>query len=231
MLTCRSLNLSHPLALHNGSVLRRETIEDILLSEQLLDVARAQASALLTSAQDAAEGLREKAAVQARTEVWAQVDALMADWQEQRHRMWQGIIASAEAVLEQAWQALLREQEPPARIAALIRQLAAAQPWDEAGVLHCHPDALPLVACHLQQAQAAWTLRGDPLQALDSLCLRTEQGDFSLDWQTLSTALRPMPDSIAKSPDVRSDEGQGTKTGASPLIDQFSDLESHHAFL
>ncbi|MGE7955662.1 type III secretion system stator protein SctL [Pseudomonas sp. NPDC089530] len=229
MLTRRSLSLSHPQALPSGAVLRRETLQDSLLAEQLLDAARAEAEALLSEARDAAAGLREEAAVQARAEVWRQADALLADWQEQRQQMWQGIVASAEAVLGQAWQALLGEQEPPVRIAALLRQLAAAQPQDEAGVLHCHPDALPLATRHLQQAQAAWSLRGDPQQAADSLCLRTEQGDFSLDWQTLGTALWPLSDAVAGDQGAMSGEGQGTNTGAEPLSGQFSDLESHHA--
>ncbi|WP_085633481.1 type III secretion system stator protein SctL [Pseudomonas sp. R16(2017)] len=195
MLTRRRLSLSHPQALPDGPVLRLEVFEDSLLAGQLLAHARAQADTLLADAREEAERLRQAAQEQALAEVWQQADALLAQWQAQRQQMWDAILQSAESLLGQAWQRLLGEQGDAARIAALCRQLSAARPEDEPGVLHCHPDRLDLVANHLQQAQAVWSLRADPQQAPDSLCLRTEHGDFAIDWQALGSALGPLPDS------------------------------------
>ncbi|MFJ4192631.1 type III secretion system stator protein SctL [Pseudomonas sp. NPDC089534] len=201
MLTRRRLSLSHPQALPDDPVLRREIFEDSLLAGQLLEHARAQAETLLADAREEADRLREDAQARAVADVLQQADALLAQWQAQREQMWDGILASAEALMGQAWQQLLGEQGDAVRIAALCRQLSAARPPDEPGVLHCHPDRLDLAARHLQQAQAVWSLRADPQQAPDSLCLRTEQGDFTLDWQSLGSALWPLPDSAAMNPE------------------------------
>lgn len=191
MLTLRRLSLSHPQALPSGPVLPREILENSLLAEQLLDAARAQAQTLLDEAREAATRLQEEARASARAEVWRQADALLSDWQEQRQRMWEHITATAEALLGQAWRQLTGEQDEPLRIAAVIRQLAAVQASDEAGVLHCHPDGVSAVSDALQHLQAAWSVRADPQLAADTVCLRTEQGEFSLGWSSLSQALWP----------------------------------------
>lgn len=197
MLTRRNLTLSHPQLLPDGPVLRRETLENSLLAEQLLEAAQAEAEALLVNAQQEAERLREEAQAQARVEVWCQADALLDDWQQQRQQMWAHITATAETLVGQALQKLQGEQPDNARIRAVLHHLMATQPQDQAVVLYAHPDWLETTTLQLQQAQARWTLCADPQLAPDSLCLRTEQGDFSLSWSRLTEALWPQPDSEA----------------------------------
>ncbi|QXI31249.1 type III secretion system stator protein SctL [Pseudomonas vanderleydeniana] len=193
MLTRRSLSLSHPQALPSGPVLRREILQDSLLAEQLLEAARAEAQALLEDARQQAARLREEARASAQAEAWRQADTMLADWQVQRQQMWEQITHHAQTLVGQAWQQLTGEQDDPVRIEALIRQLATTQPQDEPGVLHCHPDWVGAATDCLQLVQAAWSVRADPQLAADTLCLRTEQGEFSLGWGSLVQALWPEP--------------------------------------
>ncbi|MGN7738565.1 type III secretion system stator protein SctL [Pseudomonas sp. 22526] len=197
MLTRRNLTLSHPQLLSDGPVLRRETLENSLLAEQLLEAAQAEAEALLVSARQEAERMGEEVQAQARVEVWCQADALLDDWQQQRQQMWVHIIATAETLVGQALQKLLGEQPDKARIRAMLHHLMATQTQEQVGVLHTHPDWLETTALQLQQAQACWTLRADPQLAPDSLLLRTELGDFSFSWSCLAEALWSQPDSVA----------------------------------
>ncbi|MGE8187527.1 type III secretion system stator protein SctL [Pseudomonas sp. NPDC086278] len=191
MLTHRSLTLSRLQVLPDGLVLRREILSDSVLAEQLLANAQAQADALLESARVEADRLREDAQKGAVAEVWRQADALLENWQLQRRQMWENITATAEALVGTALQQLLAEQTDGARISALVQQLLAAQPEDDAAVLYCHPDWFEPAAERLQQASAAWTLRADPLLPPQTLCLRTEQGEFSLSWTALTDAFWP----------------------------------------
>lgn len=190
MLTRRSLTLDRSLVLTDGPLLRREIFADSLLAGQLLTAARAEADSLLADAREHAALLRENARQQARAEVWRQADELLAQWQRQREQMWASIVVTAEALVGDVLQRLLGEQTEAARISAVVRQLAAAQPEDEEAVLYCHPDWLETATQVLQQTEARWTVRIDPRLAGETLCLRTEQGDFSLGWAALGEAFK-----------------------------------------
>lgn len=192
MLTRRSLTLGRPHVLPGGLVLRRETLEDCVLAEQVLTTARAEADALLARAQDDAERLRDNAWQQACDEVWQQADAVLLQWQQEREQMWASITLTAEALVGTALRQLLAEQPDAARVSALLLQLRLAQPEDEAAVLYCHPDWLEPATQKLQQRQASWSVRADPQLAPQTLCLRTEQGDFRLNWTTLVGAVWPV---------------------------------------
>ncbi|MCU1771343.1 type III secretion system stator protein SctL [Pseudomonas sp. 13B_3.2_Bac1] len=193
MLTRRCLTFSDPQALPDGPVLRREILEQNLLASQLLEAARSNAESILAQARRQSAQLADEAREQARAEVWRQADALLNEWQQQRQQMWTDIIASAETLVSEAMQCLLGETVQPERIKALLRQLAAAQPSDEAGVLHCHPAELDAVSHQLQTTQALWSVRADPQLPPDSLCLRTALGDFSLSWGALVAQVWPLP--------------------------------------
>lgn len=195
MLTHRNLTPRHPQLLPDGPVLRRENLENSLLAEQLLEAAKSEAEALLIDARQEVERLGKEAQAQAQVEVWSKADAMLDDWQQQRQQMWAHIITTAETLVGQALQKLLGEQPDNIRVRAVLHHLMFAQPQEQAGVLHAHPDWLETTTLQLQQAQARWTLRADPQLAPDSLLLRTNQGDFSLSWSRLVEVLWPQPDS------------------------------------
>ncbi|AZC83991.1 type III secretion system stator protein SctL [Pseudomonas chlororaphis] len=191
MLTHRNLTLGHPRLLISGPILRRETLENSQLAEHLLEVAQAEAETLLANARQEAERLGEEIQAQARIEIWCKADALLDDWQQQRQQMWTHITATAEILVGHALQKLLAEQTDNARVHAVLHHLITAQPQAQTGVLHIHPDWLETATLQLQQAQARWTLLADSQLPPDSLCLRTDQGDFSLSWSRLVEALWP----------------------------------------
>lgn len=192
MLTRRSLTLVSHQQRISEPLLRREAIERCLLAEQLLEAAQVQADALIETAREDARQLREDAGDKARAEVWQEAKILFEDWQVQREHMWQHIEQTARDLLLQGLQIVLGEQPSAARVDALFLHLKSAQPADEVGVLHCHPDLLEVVAERMKaDGSRPWTLRADPLLGHDALCLQGEQGDFTLSWSTLQRSVLP----------------------------------------
>ncbi|MBX9404944.1 type III secretion system stator protein SctL [Pseudomonas baetica] len=193
MLTRRSLTLSDSRALPDGPVLRRETLEQSLMAGQLLEAARSEAEQILAEARSQAEQLAQEARAQAGAQIWRQADALFSEWQAQREQMWEQITGNAQTLVTRTLECLLGELEPQERIAALLRQIAAAHPREDVGTLHCHPQDLAEVDRQVQSAQAVWSVRADAQLPRDSLCLRTTLGDFSLSWNALVSHVWPLP--------------------------------------
>jgi type III secretion protein L len=192
MLVVRKLMLVGDRQLIGEPLLRRETIEDCLLAAQVLEVAREQAQSILDAALTQAQALREDAAEQAQAQVWEQAQALFDDWQTQREQMWEGLNETARQLLDEALRTLLGEVPEPTRIDSLLRHLKAAQPADEASVLHCHPDLAQVLAERLRVlGHSNWTVRADPQLPAQGLSLRTGSGDFNLSWQALQRWILP----------------------------------------
>lgn len=192
MMTRRSLTLSRHQTPLECALLRRETLEQSVLADQLLDRARQLAQGIVDAAQDTAQHLRQHAGDEARAEVWRQAEEVLGTWQRQREAMWDAIAEHAEALVQQALQTLLGEVPDSARIQGILRQLSDCQRRDEAAVVLCHPDWLERVTAGLASTEACqWTVRADPLLAPETLCLRTETGDFSLGWQAFERHVWP----------------------------------------
>lgn len=192
MLAVRKLTLAADCQLIGEPLLRRETIDDCLLAGQVLEAAREQAQRILDAALIEAQALRDDAAEQAQAQVWEQAQALLDDWRTQREQMWEGLNETARQLLNEALRTLLGEVPEPARIDALLLHLKAAQPADEASVLHCHPDLAQVLAERLRVlGHANWAVRADPQLPADGLSLRTGSGDFNLSWQALQRWILP----------------------------------------
>ncbi|WLG48113.1 type III secretion system stator protein SctL [Pseudomonas sp. FP1742] len=192
MLAVRKLTLAGDCQLIGESLLRREEIDDCLLAGQVLEAAREQAKSILDAALTDARALREVAAEQAQAQVWEQAQALLDDWRAQREQMWEGLNETARQLLDEALRTLLAEVPEPARIDTLLRHLKAAQPHDEASVLHCHPDLAHVLAERLPVlGHSNWTVRADPQLPADGLSLRASSGDFNLSWQALQRWVLP----------------------------------------
>jgi type III secretion protein L len=192
MLAVRKLTLAGDRQLIGELLLRRETIDDCLLAAQVLAVAREQAQSLLDAALTEAQAVRDEAAEQAQAQVWGEAQALLDDWRAQREQMWEGLNETARQLLDEALRTLLGEVPEPARIDALLHHLKAAQPADEASVLHCHPDLAQVLAERLRVlGHSNWTVRADPQLPADGLSLRTGSGDFNLSWQALRRWILP----------------------------------------
>lgn len=190
-MTRRKLTLRYPRTLSDGPVLRRETMETYQLAEQLLEAARLQGENLLIRAHQEAERLGEIAQAEAWAEVWRQADVLLEDWQHQRQQMWTDITSTAETLVGQVFQQLQGEQPVHARVRAVIHHLMISQTDEQAGVVYAHQDWLEPIKLQLNDAQARWSVRSDPELAPETVCLRTEHGEFYLSWGRLIDILWP----------------------------------------
>lgn len=165
----------------------RETLADCGRAQQVIDRAREQAARLLEQASDTAEAR----VLEAQAHFWAQAGTLLQAWEAQRQAMWEQIETSATRLVNEALHRLLDEVPEPARVAALVRQLAEGQRAPSAATLHCHPDDLPAVVRSLgEQASAPWTPQADAGIARHQVRLHTPGGLYQLDWPSAVHALR-----------------------------------------
>lgn len=192
MLTRRTLSFPGDRHTVAGSLLRRELFEDCQLAEQVLQQAREQAQQILDEAHAQALQLHRQSEAQARAEVMDSAQVLLDDVQRQHRQREAAVLEVARELVSAAVQQVLGEQTPQQRIEAVLDQLIAAQPDEPLARLHCHPERLDeLAACLQRGGREGWRLQGDPRLAPDALSLRSERGEFNLDWQSLTRHVLP----------------------------------------
>ncbi|MCO8169091.1 type III secretion system stator protein SctL [Pseudomonas sp. 21LCFQ02] len=192
MLTRRTLTFPGDRHTVTGSLLPRELFDDCRLAEQLVQQAQAQARQILDQARSEALLLGRQAEEQARAEVLDQSLALLEDLRDQHQRREAAMLEVARELVSAAVQQVLNEQPPLQRIEAVLGHLLSAQPDEPLARLHCHPERLEELATCLQHGgREGWSLQGDPRLAADALSLRTERGEFNLDWHSLVQHVLP----------------------------------------
>lgn len=169
----------------------RETLVDCARAQRVIERARDQAAQLLEQANAEAEAK----VLEAQARFWDKADALLATWEAQRQAMWEQIEGSAARLVNEALQTLLDEVPEPARIDALVRQLASRQRDPASAILHCHPEDLASLTRSLGSAdRQTWTPVADSGMDRHQVKLQTPGGTFQLDWPSTVQALR-LPES------------------------------------
>ncbi|WP_163001101.1 type III secretion system stator protein SctL [Pseudomonas viridiflava] len=192
MLTRRSLNLPADRITLIEPLLRRETLEECLLADEVLHNARTQAETILAEAYAEADVLRQSCEEQARAQVWEEAQVLLEDLRTQREQALETLVETAAQLVSQALESLLEKVPTDKKVRSVIRQLALASSNQDAALLFCHPDQLEAVALSLEtHDQPGWTLRTDASLDPDAISLRTEHGDFSLGWSGLQQHIWP----------------------------------------
>jgi len=169
----------------------RETLVDCTRAQRVIEHARDQAAQLLEQANAEAEAK----VLEAQARFRDQADALLATWEGQRQAMWDQIEASAARLVNEALQTLLDEVPEPARIDALVRQLASRQRDPASATLHCHPEDLASLTRSLGRAdRQTWTPVAASGMDRHQVKLQTPGGTFQLDWPSTVQALQ-LPES------------------------------------
>ncbi|WP_122875526.1 HrpE/YscL family type III secretion apparatus protein, partial [Pseudomonas viridiflava] len=142
MLTRRSLNLPADRITLIEPLLRRETLEECLLADEVLHNARTQAETILAEAYAEADVLRQSCEEQARAQVWEEAQVLLDDLRTQREQALETLVETAAQLVSQALESLLEKVPTDKKVRSVIRQLALASSNQDAALLFCHPDQL-----------------------------------------------------------------------------------------
>ncbi|MCJ8205529.1 type III secretion system stator protein SctL [Pseudomonas sp. RGM2987] len=186
MLARRSLELRPEGQGLLQAYIARETLVDCARAQRVIEHARDQAAQLLEQANEEAEAK----VLEAQARFWDKADALLATWEAQRQAMWEQIEASAARLVNEALQTLLDEVPEPARIDALVRQLASRQRDPVSATLRCHPEDVASLTRSLRSAdRQPWTPVADSAMDRHQVKLETPGGTFQLDWPSASQAL------------------------------------------
>ncbi|MDY7530921.1 type III secretion system stator protein SctL [Pseudomonas sp. Bout1] len=176
------------LALHGDApglphtLIPRETLADFAQANQLLSRANAKADERLSLAQTQCDVLLEQAA----GEFWQRADAQLKRWERDRQQMCDSLEQYATSVVTQAIRSLLDETIEPRRLAALIKQLLASQVAHVHATLLCHPHELDDVRqCLASHGVTLWKLQPQDTVKPQTLVLKTDEGDFRIDWRSM----------------------------------------------
>ncbi|MEB2645709.1 HrpE/YscL family type III secretion apparatus protein [Pseudomonas canadensis] len=89
-------------------------------------------------------------------------------------------------VVNQAIRHLLDETPQPQRLAALLKQLLASQVPGVNALLLCHPREIEaLKHCLSRHDAARWRLQPDDTISTQTLVLKTDEGDFHINWASM----------------------------------------------
>jgi type III secretion protein L len=177
------------------TLISRETLAGYAQANQVLSRAKAQAHELLRLAEEKREDLLENAGI----EFWQRADAQLKRWESERGVLCDNLERYATAVVSQAIRCLLEEATPSQRLAALLKQLLASQVPAVKATLLCHPLELEDVKQGMANHVASlWELRPDDTIKPQTLVLKTDEGDFRIDWFSMLDALLKNSDELAK---------------------------------
>ena len=186
MLCRRKIELhTHPSS-PPRTLISRQTLEDSAQAISLLGRARAQADEQLRQAAQQCEAMLEDASV----EFWKRAEAQLNRWERDRQAMCRAVEQYATSVTNSAIRCVLDETPSPQRVSAMLKQLLASQMPPVEATLLCHPDELNVLKPLLAPPHAAlWTLRSDDTVPLQTLVLKTDEGDFRIDWASMFSLL------------------------------------------
>ena len=185
MLAKRSIALT--AAVLPEPILRRESIADSRLAEQLLADAQLQAERLLQQQQQANQALQR----QALAEFWEVANGFLQGLQEQRQEQQRQMHGAVQRLLSEALQQLLDDTTLAERARAVLRNLALSQSCETLATLSCPVEMLEPVSQWLGQSRFAdyWQLKVDPSMAPGALRLSHAQGVFEIAWKDLREGL------------------------------------------
>ncbi|KAA0947056.1 MULTISPECIES: type III secretion system stator protein SctL [unclassified Pseudomonas] len=186
------------IELHNGTqglpqtLIPQETLIHCGQASRLLARAQTQVRELLQQAKQQRAELLEQALQAFRTNAEAQLSQLKIEHQ----KMCDGLEQSATSLVNQALRCLLEETPPAQRLAALLKQLLATQLPPVKATLLCHPlDREPVESWLSGHEELPWSLRIGDTPSAQTLVLKTEEGDFCVDWNSiLETLMTPEKD-------------------------------------
>lgn len=164
------------------NLIPREELADWEQADQLLERARAQADELINLARKECEALQEKAAL----DVWQRADEQFKRWERDRQTMYDSLEQYATSIINQAIRCLLDETVAPQRLAALLKQLLANQTPEVDATLLCHPhDLEEIKQCLTHYTATFWKLYADETILPQTLVLKTDEGDFHINWNSM----------------------------------------------
>lgn len=182
----QGFSLPHPL-------IPRTLLHDSAQATALLDRAKTQADELLSRATEQ----REAMLMQANQAFWQRAEAQLNDWKNERQAMCDGLERYATTVTRDAIQYLLDEVTPAQRIAALLKQLLASQVPAVKAMLLCHPDELKALQQLLANLKSdVWKPCPDDSVPPQTLVMKTDEGDFRIDWDSMLNTLLANPKGV-----------------------------------
>ncbi|ONH54944.1 type III secretion protein L [Pseudomonas cedrina] len=182
-LTISSQGATPPLP---GSLISREILARYTQAGDVLEQAKAGAKQLLREAHEQREHLLEKAGL----EIWQRADAQFKRWEAERQVLYDNLEQYATSIANQAIRLLLEETPPLQRIGALIKQLLACHIPAIKATLVCNPHELEKVRqCLGSGGGHHWTLHAENTIEPQTLILKTDEGDFRIDWISMVNAI------------------------------------------
>ncbi|MDQ0738438.1 type III secretion system stator protein SctL [Pseudomonas sp. W4I3] len=182
MLRLRKIELHQSAASAPNALIPREVLADVENANQLLTHAQAEADELIRKAGEACEAMQKKAAV----EIWQRADKQLKLWEHEREAMLESLEHHATAVINQAINHIFDEAIEPRRLGALIKQLLASQIPPVNATLLCCPSEFEQVKQNLAARGATlWKLQPDIAVPPQTLTLRTDEGDFVINWRSM----------------------------------------------
>ncbi|WP_273808408.1 MULTISPECIES: type III secretion system stator protein SctL [unclassified Pseudomonas] len=198
MLTRRTLELRANAATLPETHLPRALLADCGRAETVLSHAEAQAAELLAASETACAtrlGQLER-------EFWQRAEGLLDAWQAQRQEEQAALEEIAREVVNAALDQLLAETPPAQRVDALLRQLLLSRQPPLPGQLHCAPDLeAPLQTWCAARPELPWQLVTDHALPPGQMMLRSDTGDFRLDWRHAVNGLQ-LPEQPGMEPSV-----------------------------
>ena len=182
MLQLYKIELRKNAASFPNPLVPREVLADVENANQLLSHAQAKADELIRRAGEKCEAMQKQTSL----EFWQRADKQLKCWEHER----EGILASLEhhatLVINQAIQRILDETVEPQRLQALIQQLLASQIPQVNATLLCCPSEFEHVKKYLASYGATlWKLQPDATALPQTLTLRTNEGDFLINWNSM----------------------------------------------
>lgn len=181
MLCQRIIELPKNVSGARYNLILREELGNWEQANQLLNHANAQADELISLARKKCEALLEEASL----EIWQRADAQFKQWERDRRAICDNLERYATTITNQAIRCLLNETVAPQRLKALLRQLLESQVQETSATLLCHPYDFEEIKQNLAHKSTSWKLNADEAIAPQTLVLKTNEGDFRINWNTM----------------------------------------------
>lgn len=182
MLQLYKIELRKNAASFPNPLVPREVLADAENANQLLVHAQAKADDLIRKAAEKCGAMQKQASV----EIWQRADKQFKRWEYEREEMLAHLEHHATLVINQALKCIFDEAVEPQRLRALIKQLLTSQIPQISATLLCSPNDLEQVKQNLvSHGMTLWTLQPDATVPPQTLTLRTDEGDFLINWHSM----------------------------------------------
>ncbi|WP_112193346.1 type III secretion system stator protein SctL [Pseudomonas sp. LG1E9] len=178
----------HKIELHkNGTrlplpLIPHEVVADITKANQLLEHAKAQAHELRRLTEEECKTLLKKTTV----EIWQRADDQLKRWEREHEKILESLEYYASMITRQAISCILDETIESKRLTVLVKKLLVSQMPQINAKLLCSPTEIDAVTQYLAiHGAARWTLQADEAIPPQTLILKTDEGDFCIDWNSM----------------------------------------------